>query len=136
MARSRKTERRYLSEEEVKLLDKTHFPELRLIDSPDLLKLRKKLREIRDGAAGGAGLRQQRQPGAARGGVAQPGAGMAPKAGDSGAARPEPAEGAGSKMRRDILSAAVKRVNREIERRRTGAVESRQEDNTAIGNHV
>ncbi|WP_342641314.1 hypothetical protein [Rhodoligotrophos ferricapiens] len=118
MARSRKTERRYLSEEEISLLDKTHFPELRNVQSPDLLKLRKRLREIRETAGNSRKLLQP--------GVAQPKA----------IGAPQEADGTGSKMRRDILSAAVKRVNREIERRRTAGMSGHPEGENSLNQHA
>jgi len=90
MARSRKTEQRYLSEPELLLLDKTHFPALRILDPSELLKLRKQLREIRSntGAASGS------------------------------APAPTPIDIDDNRARHGLLAAAVKRVNREIERRR------------------
>jgi hypothetical protein len=112
MARSRKTEQKYLTAEEVSMLDKTHFPELRHVQSPDLLKLRKRLREMRastETAPRRAKLLNQSENG-------------------NGAGSAE-SEGTGQKMRRDILAAAVKRVNREIERRRTSGIDGRAEDN-------
>lgn len=109
MARSRKTEQKYLTADEVSMLDKTHFPELRHVQSPDLLKLRKRLREMRASTEIAPRRAKMTQDGN--------GAGSA----DS--------EGTGQKMRRDILAAAVKRVNREIERRRTSGIDGRAEDN-------
>jgi hypothetical protein len=90
MARSRKTEQAVMSAPEVQLLDKTHLPVLGFLDPPELLKLRKQLREIREGAPG---VRAADMP------MLQ--------------GNPE-----ALKTRHALLAAAVKRVNREIEKRR------------------
>ncbi len=105
MARSRKTEQRYLSEEELQLVDQTHLPALKLIQTPELVLLRKTLRESREKASS---IPSKTRP-------------VTDNANGKGS------EGPG--MRRDILSAAVKRVNRELDRRRTGTIERQIDEN-------
>jgi len=90
MARSRKAEQNVMSDPEVQLLDKTHLPVLGFLDPPELLKLRKQLREIREGSNGF----------------------------QASASIPIQEDGPSLKTRHSLLAAAVKRVNREIERRR------------------
>lgn len=92
MARSRKTEQTHLSVPEVQLMDKTHFPALGILEAPELLKLRKQLREIR--GEGG------------------------PIPTDISVSTHGAYDVETDKTRHDLLAAAVKRVNREIERRR------------------
>ena len=98
MAQSRKADERYLDKDERALSDKARQPALREMKKEDLTDLAKRLRERRNRARDLA--RDQRRS-ASRGG--------------------KPTEGeTGSDRKKALLSAATKRVNRELDRRRAG----------------
>ena len=95
MAQSRKADERYLDKDERALSDKARQPALREMKKDDLTDLAKRLRERRNRARDLA--RDQRR-----------------SAGKS-------TEGeTGSDRKKALLSAAMKRVNRELDRRRAG----------------
>lgn len=104
MARSIKHERRLLGADELTLVDKTHHPALGLLPDPDLAELRKLLRERRDRAQDIA-ARQRRE---LRGKAAPKGARAA-------------TDDSGTREKRDILAAALQRLNKEVSRREAKA---------------
>ena len=101
MAQSTKSERRFLSDEEFGFVSRSHHPALRDLADDDLRSLIKLLRERRD-RAGDIARRQRREVR----GKAQP-TGSRAATDDSG-----------TRMKRQILAAALKRANKERQRRR------------------
>jgi hypothetical protein len=104
MARSIKQERRLLGVDEVTLVDKTHHPALGLLPDRDLAELRKLVRERRDRAQDIA-ARQRRE---LRGKAAPKGARAA-------------SDDSGTREKRDLLAAALQRLNKEVTRRQAKA---------------
>ncbi|HEY8007185.1 MAG TPA: hypothetical protein VIE66_10420 [Methylocella sp.] len=104
MARSLKHERRLLNADELSLVGKTHHPALGLLPGPELAELRKLVRERRDRAQTIA-ARQRREL--------------------RGKASPQGAHAAtgnqGSREKRDLLAAALQRLNKEVSRREAKA---------------
>ncbi len=100
MARSRKQERRLLGADELTLVEKTHHPALGLLPDRDLAELRKLVRERRDRAQDIA-ARQRRE---LRGKAAPKGARAA-------------TDDSGTREKRDVLAAAMQRLNKEVTRR-------------------
>ena len=98
MAQSRKADERYLDKDERELSDRARQPALREMKKDDLTDLAKRLRERRNRARDLA--RDQRRS-ARRGGKQTEGE-------------------TGSDRKKALLSAAMKRVNRELDRRRAG----------------
>lgn len=112
MSRSTKLERRILSADELSLVEKTHHPVLGQLPDNDLTELRKLLRERRDRAKDIA-ARQRRE---LRGKAAPKGA--RPATGDYG-----------MREKRDLLAAAVQRLNKEAARREAKAAKQELIDN-------
>jgi hypothetical protein len=104
MARSIKQERRSLGADELTLVEKTHHPALGLLPDPDLAELRKLVRERRDRAQDIA-ARQRRE---LRGKAAPKGARAA-------------TDDSGTREKRDVLAAAMQRLNKEVTRRQAKA---------------
>ena len=104
MARSMKEERRWLSADEVILVEKTRHPALALLPDRDLADLHKLIRERRNRAQDIA-ARQRRE--------------LRGKAGPKGA-HPATSD-AGTREKRDVLAAALKRLNMEAARRQAKA---------------
>lgn len=104
MSESRKSEQRFLSTEELGFVSQSHHPALRDVSDDDLRSLIKLLRERRD-RAGDIARRQRRE----LRGKAQP-AGARAATDDSG-----------TRMKRQILAAALKRANKERHRRQVQA---------------
>jgi hypothetical protein len=104
MARSIKQERRLLGADELTLVEKTHHPALGLLPDRDLAELRKLVRERRDRAQDIA-ARQRRE---LRGKAAPKGARAA-------------ADDIGTREKRDVLAAAMQRLNKEAARRQAKA---------------
>jgi hypothetical protein len=98
MAQSRKADERYLDKDERELCERARQPALREMKQDELRDLAKRLRERRNRARDIA--RDQRRS-ASRGGK--------PTEGDTGSDR-----------KKALLSAGMKRVNRELDRRRAG----------------
>ena len=106
MARGIKAERRWLSADELALVEKTRHPALGLLADRDLTELRKLVRERRDRARDIA-ARQRREL-----------RGKAPPKG----AQPATSD-AGTREKRDVL-AALKRINTEEARRQAKAAKA------------
>jgi hypothetical protein len=104
MARSIKQERRLLGADELALVEKTHHPALGLLPDQDLAELRKLVRERRDRAQDIA-ARQRRE---LRGKAAPKGARAA-------------TDDSGTREKRDVLAAAMQRLNKEVTRRQAKA---------------
>jgi hypothetical protein len=104
MARSIKQERRLLGADESTLVEKTHHPALGLLPDRDLAELRKLVRERRDRAQDIA-ARQRRE---LRGKAAPKGARAA-------------SDDSGTREKRDVLAAAMQRLNKEVTRRQAKA---------------
>ena len=104
MARSIKQERRLLGADELTLVEKTHHPALGLLPDQDLAELRKLVRERRDRAQDIA-ARQRRE---LRGKAAPKGARAA-------------TDDSGTREKRDVLAAAMQRLNKEVTRRQAKA---------------
>ncbi|PNE12167.1 MAG: hypothetical protein CR217_04970 [Beijerinckiaceae bacterium] len=104
MARSIKQERRLLGADELTFVDKTHHPALGLLPDRDLAELRKLVRERRDRAQDIA-ARQRRE---LRGKAAPKGAHAA-------------TDDTGTRKKRDVLAAALQRLNKEVTRREAKA---------------
>lgn len=100
MARSRKQYERYLDKDERELCGRARQPALRDMKQAELIDLAKRLRERRDRARG-LSRDQRRKARASRAAISD---------GESGIER-----------KKALLGAAVKRANRELERRRAGA---------------
>ncbi len=101
MSVSSRREARLLTADEAELVGQTHHPRIQSIGDGDLLDLLRRLRERRDRARGIA-QRQRRE--------------MRGRAAPSGT-RPA-SDDAGSREKAALLAAAVKRANKEHERRR------------------
>ena len=104
MARSLKHERQLLSADELTLVEKSHHPALGLLPDHDLAELRKLIRERRDRAQTIA-ARQRRE--------------LRGKAAPRGA-RPA-ADDTGTREKRDLLAATLRRLNKEVSRREAKA---------------
>jgi hypothetical protein len=104
MARSVKQERRLLGADELTLVEKTHHPALGLLPNRDLAELRKLVRERRDRAQTIV-ARQRRE---LRGKAAPKGARAA-------------TDDSGTREKRDVLAAAIQRLNKEVTRRQAKA---------------
>jgi hypothetical protein len=104
MARSIKQERRLLGADELTLVEKTHHPALGVLPDRELAELRKLLRERRDRAKDIA-ARQRRE---LRGKAAPKGARAA-------------TDDSGTREKRDVLAAAMQRLNKEVARRQAKA---------------
>jgi hypothetical protein len=104
MARSIKHERRLLGADEFTLVEKTHHPALGLLPDQDLAELRKLVRERRDRAQDIAS-RQRRE--------------LLRKAAPKGTRAAT--DDRGTREKRDILAAAVQRLNKEVTRRQAKA---------------
>lgn len=102
MAHSRKDEARALDSDELKLVEKSHHPELQAMSDADLAELVKLMRERRDKAQASANRqrREMRGKSEARGARAA-------------------TENAGTARKTEVLAMAVRRLNGERERRRT-----------------
>ena len=109
MAQSTKSEQRFLSDEELGFVSQSHHPALRDLAEDALQSLIKLLRDRRD-RAGDIARRQRRE----MRGKAQP-AGSRPATDDSG-----------TRMKRQILAAALKRANKERQRRHYKAARAEQ----------
>ena len=106
MARSIKQERRLLGADELTLVEKTHHPALGLLPDQDLAELRKLVRERRDRAQDIAA--RQRRELQLRGKAAPKGARAA-------------TDDSGTREKRDVLAAALQRLNKEVTRRQAKA---------------
>jgi hypothetical protein len=102
MAKTQRAEQRLLTDDERTLVEQSHFPALSEVSDEDLKSLVANLRERRDRARDIAN-RQRRE--------------MRGKAAPAGARAA--GENAGSKEKVGVLAAAVQRVNREAQRRRS-----------------
>ncbi len=111
MGRSRRSERQTLGADEIALVESSHHPGLGVLPDKELADLRKLLRERRDRARDIA-ARQRRE--------------MRGKAAAKGA-RPA-ADDTGSRAKRDVLAAAMQRVNRETTRRKVKAARDAMKD--------
>ena len=100
MVRSRHQQRKRLSAEELTLVEKTHHPTLETLTNRDLVALRKLIRARRDRAQKIA-ARQRRE--------------LRGKSGPKGARAA--ADDTGTWGKRDHLSAAVQRLDKEVQRR-------------------
>jgi hypothetical protein len=98
---SRKEEERFLSKDEQEFVAKSHYPELRGLSHSELSDLVARLRERRDRARD-ISQRQRRE--------------MRGKAAPAGAKAS--ADNTGTREKMTVLAAALKRVNKERERRR------------------
>ncbi len=104
MSRSRKEEARFLSKDEQEFVAKSHHPEVQEVSDSDLSDLVTHLRERRDRARDIA-QRQRRE--------------MRGKSAPAGAKKA--ADNTGSREKAAVISAALKRANKESERRRETA---------------
>ena len=111
MGRSARHERSVLNTDEIALVEASHHPGLGELSDKELHELTKHVRERRDRARDIA-ARQRREM-----------RGKAPPHG----ARPVQ-EDAGSREKRDVLSAAMQRLNREATRRATKAARDEMKD--------
>ncbi|WP_374305171.1 hypothetical protein [Methylocella sp.] len=111
MGRSLRTERQALDAEELALVEKTHHPALAELDAPELAQLVRLVRERRDRARDIA-ARQRRE--------------MRGKAAAKGAA--PAADNTGTRRKRDLLAAALKRLNAETARRKALAARDAMRD--------
>ena len=101
MARTRKDEQRLLSPDEFQLAHQTRHPAIKLVGDSDLSSLKRRLREQRDRASDIA-KRQRRE--------------MRGKSAPTG--QKAATDSTGTLRKRDVLAAALKRANKESERRR------------------
>ena len=101
MAITRKEEERALSKDERELVERSHHPVLQEISDADLSSLVKLVRERRDKAADLAKQRRREMRG-----KGDP-RGSAPSTSDEG-----------SKLKAEVLAMAMRRLNKEVERRR------------------
>jgi hypothetical protein len=104
VSRSRKEEERFLSKDEQEFVAKSHHPEMKELSDSDLSDLVTRLRERRDRARDIA----QRQRREMRGKAAPAGAKQA-------------SDNTGTREKAAVIAAALKRVNKERERRRDTA---------------
>ncbi len=114
MGRSLRHERQLLNVDEVALVEASHHPALGALSDKELAELRKLVRERRDRARQIA-ARQRRE--------------MRGKA-DPRGARPV-ADDTGSRGKRDVLSAAMQRLNKEVTRREAKAAREALKDSAA-----
>ncbi|SFK79612.1 hypothetical protein [Methylocapsa palsarum] len=114
MGRSVRRERQLLTVDEAKLVEDSHHPALGLLSDKDLAELRKLVRERRDRARQIA-ARQRRE--------------MRGKADPRGAQAA--ADDTGSREKRDVLAAAMQRLNRETTRREAKAAREAMKDSVA-----
>lgn len=112
MAYSRKDELRALNDDEAALVEQSHNPVLQELSDKELAALLKLVRERRDKAQTEARRRRREMRGKA-----------APKG-------TEPSrKDAGSRLKADVLAAAVRRLNTESERRRVKAARDEMMEN-------
>jgi hypothetical protein len=114
MGRSHRHERQVLSAEEIALVEASHHPRLGDLPDKELHELRKHIRDRRDRARDIA-ARQRRE--------------MRGKA-DPRGARPA-ADNTGTREKRDVLAAAMQRINREAARRESKAARDAMKDSIA-----
>jgi len=107
MARSRRTEQRALDKDELAFVEKSHHPAIKELSDKDLADLIRQLRDRRDKARDIAS--QQRRE-------------MRGKSAPAGA-KPA-ADNSGTKEKLAILAAALKRANKERDRRGAGTAEA------------
>lgn len=105
MSRSRKEEQRLLSKDEQEFVAKSHHPEICTLSDADLSDLLTRLRDRRDRARDIA--QQQRRE-------------MRGKAAPAGTKRA--ADNTGTREKASVIASALKRANKERERRRETAV--------------
>ena len=115
MGRSLRHERQVLNADEVALVAATHHPALAALPDKELAELRKHVRERRD-RAGQIAARQRRE--------------IRGKADRPRGARPV-TEDLGSRAKRDVLAAAMKRLNGEAARREAKAARGAMKDSVA-----
>jgi hypothetical protein len=115
MGRSLRQERQVLNADEVALVAATHHPALGALSDKELAGLRKQVRERRDRARQIA-ARQRRE--------------IRGKADRPRGARPV-TEDLGSRAKKDVLAAAVKRLNAEAARREAKAAREAMKDSAA-----
>ena len=115
MGRSLRHERQVLNADEVALVAATHHPALAALPDKELAELRKHVRERRD-RAGQIAARQRRE--------------IRGKADRPRGARPV-TEDLGSRAKRDVLAAAMKRLNGEAARREAKAARDAMKDSVA-----
>jgi hypothetical protein len=114
MGRSLRHERQVLNADEIALVEASHHPGLGALSDKDLAELRKHVRERRDRARDiAARLRREIR------GKAEP-----------RGARPV-TEDAGSREKKDVLAAAMQRLNREATRREKRAARDSMKDSLA-----
>jgi hypothetical protein len=104
-------ERRALDADEQQVVSASHYPAICALDQSELVELRKRIRNMRDKARDR--LNQQRREMRGKGAPR----GVRPAGGDTGSAR-----------KLSVLSAALKRVNREHDRADRGAGRRSQPD--------
>ncbi len=109
MAQSTKSEQRFLSDEELGFVSQSHHPALRDLTEDALRSLIKLLRDRRD-RAGDIARRQRREM-----------RGKAPSAGSRPAT-----DDSGTRMKKQVLAAALKRANKERQRRHYNATRAEQ----------
>jgi hypothetical protein len=114
MGRSLRRERQMLNVDEVALVEASHHPALGALSDKDLADLRKLVRDRRDRARDIA-ARQRRE---IRGKAAPKGAHAA-------------ADDTGSRGKRDVLAAAMQRLNKEASRRASKAARDAMRDSAA-----
>jgi hypothetical protein len=114
MSGSRKEEDRFLSADERELVARSHHPAVKSLGDPDLADLRKRLRASRDRARDIAN-RQRRE--------------MRGKASPSG--RDPASDDSGTRRKGGLLAAALKRVNKESERRAAAGGRERLAENAS-----
>ncbi len=107
MARSRRNEQRALDKDELAFVEKSHHPAIKELSDKDLADLIRQLRDRRDKARDVAN-RQRREM-----------RGKAAPAGAKGAS-----DNTGTKEKMAVLAAALKRANKERDRRGEGAAEA------------
>ena len=111
MGRSLRHERQVLAADEIALVEASHHPALGALSDKDLADLRKHIRDRRDRARDIA-ARQRRE--------------MRGKA-DPRGAKPV-ADDTGSREKRDVLAAAMQRINKEAARRESKAARDAMKD--------
>ena len=115
MGRSLRHEQQVLNADEVALVAATHHPALGALPDKELAELRKHVRERRD-RAGQIAARQRRE--------------IRGKADRPRGARPV-TEDLGSRVKKDVLAAAMKRLNAEAARREAKAARDAMKDSAA-----
>lgn len=114
MGRSHRDERQLLTSDEIALVEASHHPRLGEMPDKELHELRKHIRDRRDRARDIA-ARQRRE--------------MRGKA-DPRGARPA-ADNTGTREKRDVLAAAMQRINREATRREAKAARDAMKDSVS-----